>query len=69
MSARFGIDAKLVMKCAKLARQKGVQLAEVGIGYRARRFEEGKKLDGATASACFAQFESIDRSKRKTLNA
>jgi glycosyltransferase involved in cell wall biosynthesis len=42
--ARFGIDAELVMKCAKLAREKGVQLAEVGIGYRARRFEEGKKI-------------------------
>lgn len=42
--ARFGIDAELVMKCAKLARQKGVLLAEVGIGYRARSFEEGKKI-------------------------
>ncbi|MFQ3599468.1 MAG: glycosyltransferase family 2 protein [Chloroherpetonaceae bacterium] len=41
---RFGIDAELVMKCAKLARDKGVQLAEVGIGYRARSFEEGKKI-------------------------
>ncbi len=66
--ARFGIDAELVMKCAKLAREKGVRLAEVGIGYRARSFEEGKKSDGATASACFAQFGSIDRRKRKTLN-
>lgn len=42
--ARFGIDAELVMKCAKLAREKGVQVVEVGIGYRARRFEEGKKI-------------------------
>ncbi len=42
--ARFGIDAELVMKCAKLAREKDVQLAEVEIGYRPRSFEEGKKI-------------------------
>ncbi len=42
--ARFGIDAELVMKCAKLAREKGVLLAEVEIGYRPRSFEEGKKI-------------------------
>ncbi len=42
--ARFGIDAELVMKCAKLAREKGVLLAEVEIEYRPRSFEEGKKI-------------------------
>jgi hypothetical protein len=35
--------AELVMKCAKLAREKDVQLAEVEIGYHPRSFEEGKK--------------------------
>jgi len=62
--ARFGIDAELVMKCAKLAREKGVHLAEVEIGYRARSFEEGKKLGGATASVCFVQFGSIDNGRK-----
>ncbi len=42
--ARFGIDAELVMKCAKLAREKGVKIHEVGIKYRPRSFEEGKKI-------------------------
>jgi len=36
--------AELVMKCAKLAREKDVQLAEVEIGYHLRSFEEGKKI-------------------------
>jgi hypothetical protein len=36
--------AELVMKCAKLAREKDVQLAEVEIGYHPRSFEEGKKI-------------------------
>ncbi len=42
--ARFGIDAELVMKCAKLAREKGVKIHEVGIKYHPRSFEEGKKI-------------------------
>lgn len=41
---RFAVDAELVMKCAKLAREKRAQIAEVGIAYRARSFEEGKKI-------------------------
>ncbi len=41
---RFSIDAELVMKCAKLMREKGVKIVEVEIEYRARSFKEGKKI-------------------------
>ncbi len=39
---RFSINAELVMKCAKLMREKGVKVVEVEIEYRARSFKEGK---------------------------
>lgn len=54
---RFSIDAELVMKCAKLVRERDMKIAEVEIEYHARGvLRQEKKSDGTTLSVCFVQF-------------
>lgn len=53
---RFGIEPEIT---AKLARQKGIRIYEVGISYYGRTYEEGKKIgwkDGFRAIWCILKY-------------
>ena len=41
---RFGIQAEITAKIAKLVRKRKCRLYEVGISYHSRTYQEGKKI-------------------------
>ena len=56
---RFGFEPEVVAHTARLARQEGIRVAEVAIGYRPRTFAEGKKIgwrDGVRALWCILKY-------------
>jgi glycosyltransferase involved in cell wall biosynthesis len=57
---RFGIEPEVTAKVARL----GVRIYEVGIGYRGRTYDEGKKIgwrDGVTALRCILKYGLLRR--------
>ena len=56
---RFGFEPEFT---AKLARVKGIKIYEVGISYRGRTYEEGKKInwkDGIRAIYCIIKYRLV----------
>lgn len=58
---RFGIEPEMT---AKISRMKGIRIYEVGISYRGRTYEEGKKIgwkDGVRALYCLARYGMLEK--------
>ncbi|MDP2684205.1 MAG: glycosyltransferase family 2 protein [bacterium] len=58
---RFGFEPEFT---AKLARIKGIRIYEVGISYKGRTYEEGKKInwkDGVRAIYCIVKYSIIKK--------
>lgn len=56
---RFGFEPEITAKCARLAKQKGVRIYEVGISYSGRTYAEGKKIgwkDGLWTVWCILKY-------------
>lgn len=56
---RFGFEPEVVAHVARLVRKEGLRVAEVAIGYRPRKFAEGKKIgwrDGVRALWCILKY-------------
>ena len=57
---RFGFEPEVT---AKVARLRGIRIYEVGISYRGRTYEEGKKIgwkDGVRALYCIIKYRFAD---------
>lgn len=60
----FGIEPEITAKLAKLVKRRGARIVEVPIAYRARSYEEGKKVkfrDGFRALWCIVKYNVGDR--------
>ena len=58
---RFGFEPELTAKLAALARNENIRIYEVGISYRGRTYNEGKKIglkDGFRALYCILKYNS-----------
>ena len=56
---RFGFEPEITAKVARLARQEGLRIYEVGISYDGRTYDEGKKItwkDGVSALRCIFRY-------------
>ncbi|MDD5675703.1 MAG: glycosyltransferase family 2 protein [Chitinivibrionales bacterium] len=56
---RFGIEPEITAKFSSLARKKNIRIYEVGISYKGRTYEEGKKIklkDALRAFYCILKY-------------
>jgi glycosyltransferase involved in cell wall biosynthesis len=56
---RFGFEPEFTAKCARLAKQEGIRIYEVGISYSGRTYAEGKKIgwkDGIWTLWCILKY-------------
>jgi len=63
---RFGIEPEITAKVARLAREEGVRIYEVGISYHGRTYDEGKKIglkDAFRALYCILKYNSTGLAK------
>ncbi len=61
---RFGFEPEVTAKIARLAKTGGVRIYEVGISYRGRTYQEGKKItwkDGVSAVRCILKYGLFGR--------
>ena len=57
--SRFGFEPEITAKVARLARNNGIRIFEVGISYNGRTYQDGKKVnwkDGLSAIRCILKY-------------
>jgi glycosyltransferase involved in cell wall biosynthesis len=60
---RFGFEPEITAKIAKINKKNSIRIYEVGISYRGRTYDEGKKIgwrDGIAALKCIVKYNIFD---------